>query len=299
MEDVVVFDQVTKRYNDFQLDRVSFTVQRGFIHGFIGRNGAGKTTTIKLLMNLIRRDGGRIQVFGLDNRQHEKEIKRRIGFVYADADVYDHLTVEGLKRVMAAAYGRWNEEAYRRYLRLFELPADKKLKQFSRGMKMKAAIALALSHDADLIVMDEPTSGLDPVVRREILELLAEVIQQEEKTVLFSTHITSDLEQVADYITFIHDGRIVFSLPKDEVLERYVLVKGGTNLLDGDTRRALVGWREHPYGFEGLTDDPARARSLFGDQAVYDKPTLDDIMVYTIKYAGQAADGLQARSMPT
>ena len=289
MEDAIVFDQVSKHYKGFRLDRVSFAVKRGYIHGFIGPNGAGKTTTIKLLMNLIRRDGGTIRVFGLDNLQHEKEIKRRIGFVYADAPFYEDLSLEQMKRVVAAFYPRWDEGAYRRYLRLFELPADKKIKQLSRGMRMKYAIALALSHGADLLVMDEPTSGLDPVVRREILDLMAEVIQAEEKTVFFSTHITSDLEHVADYITFIHDGRIRFSLSKEEVFERYVLVKGGRELLDADTRRLFVGVREHPYGFEGLTDRADEARALFRDNAVYEKPSLDDIMVYTIKFAGEAA----------
>jgi len=286
VEDVVVFDQVSKSYRDFRLDNVSFAVKRGFIHGFIGRNGAGKTTTIKLLMNLIRRDSGTIRVFGLDNVEHEKEIKHRIGFVYADSPFYEDLTLESMKNIVASVYRDWDEAAYRRYLRLFDLPADKKIKQLSRGMKMKYAIALALSHNAELLVMDEPTSGLDPVVRREILELLSEVIQAEEKTVFFSTHITSDLEQVADYITFIHEGRIRFSMSRDEVFEKYVLVKGGTELLDRDTRRLFVGLREHPHGFEGLTDDPQRAQQWFGDQAIYEKPSLDDIMVYTIKYGG-------------
>lgn len=152
---------------------------------------------------------------------------------------------------------------------------------------MKYAIALALSHRADLIIMDEPTSGLDPVVRREILELLSGVIQEEEKTVFFSTHITSDLEQVADHITFIHNGTIKFSLPKDEIFEKYALVKGGKELLDADTRRLFVGLREHPYGFEGLTDDPQRVQALFRNRAVYEKPSLEDIMVYTIKFNQQ------------
>ena len=208
MEDVVVLDQVSKFYKDFKLDRISFSVKKGFIHGLIGRNGAGKTSTIKLLMNLIKPDEGSIRIFGLDNREHGKEIRQRIGFVYADNHFYEDLTLEKMKRVIASFYHNWDEQAYRRYLGMFDLPADKKIKHLSKGMKMKYSIALALSHHAELIIMDEPTSGLDPVVRREILELMSEIIQDENKTVLFSTHITSDLEQVADYITFIHDGHI-------------------------------------------------------------------------------------------
>lgn len=287
MEDVVVLNQVSKSFKDFKLDRISFSVKRGYIHGFIGRNGAGKTTTIKLMMNLMKPDGGSIHIFGLDHRQHEKAIKERIGFVYADSHFYEDLTLDSMARIVASCYRNWDDEAYRRYLKMFDLPANKKIKHLSRGMKMKYAIALALSHRADLIIMDEPTSGLDPVVRREILELLSGVIQEEEKTVFFSTHITSDLEQVADHITFIHNGTIKFSLPKDEIFEKYALVKGGKELLDADTRRLFVGLREHPYGFEGLTDDPQRVQALFRNRAVYEKPSLEDIMVYTIKFNQQ------------
>ncbi|OUM98318.1 MAG: sodium ABC transporter ATP-binding protein [Paenibacillaceae bacterium ZCTH02-B3] len=285
MEDVVVLDQVSKSYKGFKLDRVSFALQKGFIHGLIGRNGAGKTTTIKLMMDLVRPDEGSIRIFGLDNRRHGREIRERIGFVYADNPFYDDLTVENMKRVVARFYKNWDEGAFQRYRKQFDLPANKKIKHLSKGMKMKFSIALALSHHADLLLMDEPTSGLDPVARREILDLLTGVIQDENKTVLFSTHITSDLEQVADTITLIHDGKIRFSLPKDEVEEKYVLVKGGTDLLDPDTRRPFVGIRETPVGFEGLSDKPEEVRALFGDRAIYDKPTLEDIMVYTIKFA--------------
>jgi len=291
VDDIIVLDKVSKSYRDFKLNRISFTVKKGFIHGFIGRNGAGKTTTIKLMMNLIHPDEGLIRIFGLDHREHEKQIKERIGFVYADSCFYEDLTLENMTRIVASCYRNWDDQAYRRYLKMFDLPAGKKIKHLSKGMKMKYAIALALSHRADLIVMDEPTSGLDPVVRREILDLLSEVIQEEEKTVFFSTHITSDLEHVADYITFIHDGSIVFSLPKDEVFEKYALVKGGKDLLDPDTRRLFIGIREHSYGFEGLTDRPREVYQLFRDQAIYDRPTLEDIMVYTIKFGqelGQA-----------
>jgi ABC-2 type transport system ATP-binding protein len=284
MEDVVVLDQVSKFYKDFKLDRISFSVKKGFIHGLIGRNGAGKTSTIKLLMNLIKPDEGSIRIFGLDNREHGKEIRQRIGFVYADNHFYEDLTLEKMKRVIASFYHNWDEQAYRRYLGMFDLPADKKIKHLSKGMKMKYSIALALSHHAELIIMDEPTSGLDPVVRREILELMSEIIQDENKTVLFSTHITSDLEQVADYITFIHDGHIQFSLTKDEIMEKYTLVKGRTDLLDPDTRKPFIGLRETPVGFEGLSDNPKLVFELFGNQAIYERPSLEDIMVYTIKF---------------
>ncbi|ADL07173.1 ABC transporter ATP-binding protein [Thermosediminibacter oceani] len=283
MEDVVVLDGVTKIYPGFQLDSLSFTIKKGFIHGFIGRNGAGKTTTIKLMMNLVKRDAGTIQIFGLDNRMHEKEIKQRIGFVYAENHFYEELTVEQMKRVVASFYRKWDEQTFQRYLKLLDVPLKKKIKHLSKGMKVKFSIALALSHNADLIVMDEPTSGLDPVVRREILELMSELIQDGEKTVFFSTHITSDLEQIADYITFIHEGRIYFSLTKEEIADLYGIVKGGPDLLNRENRKLFIGLRETPYGFEGLTKEMKKAREIFGDRAIYEAPSLDEIMVYTVK----------------
>jgi len=283
MDDVVVFDQVSKSYGGFQLDSLSFSLKKGYIHGFIGPNGAGKTTTIKLMMNLIKPDTGSIRIFGMDSRHQGKEIRQRIGFVYAENHFYEYLTVEQMKRVIASFYPTWNEAAFNRYLRMFGLPAKRKIRHLSKGMKMKYSIALALSHDADLIIMDEPTSGLDPVVRREILELLSEVIQDENKTVFFSTHITSDLEQIADYITFIHDGRIRFSQPKDEILDQYRIVKGAKELLTPDTRKLFVGLRESPYGFEGLTIEPDEVRRRFQDQVICEIPSLEEIMVLTVK----------------
>lgn len=287
MEDLVVLDGVTKTYPGFYLDRISFTIKKGFIHGFIGRNGAGKTTTIKLMMNLIRRDGGSIKIFGLDNRTHDREIKQRIGFVYAENHFYEDLTVEQMKQVVASFYRKWDERAFQRYLEMFQLAPKKKIKHLSRGMKVKFSLALALSHNADLIIMDEPTSGLDPVVRREILDLMFELIQDGEKTVFFSTHITSDLDRIADYVTFIHDGRIYFSLSREEIAERYLFVKGGPDLLDREKRKLFVGLRETPYGFEGLTEDPKKVREVFGDRAIYEAPSLDEIMVYTVKSGGR------------
>lgn len=291
MEEVAVLDQVSKAYPGFRLGPLSLTLRKGYIHGFIGANGAGKTTTIKLMMNLIRPDAGRIQLFGLDHRANEREIKERIGFVYADNHFYDDLTVDQIKRITASIYRRWDEEAFQGYLKRFSLPPHKKIKHLSRGMKMKLSIALALSHHAELIIMDEPTSGLDPVVRHEILELMAELIQDGEKTIFFSTHITSDLEQIADYITFIHDGRLRFSLTKEEIPDRYQVVKGGTELLDADKRKLFLGLRETPYGFEGLTDDPEGARAAFRDKVLYEAPSLEEIMVYTIKGDARNARG--------
>lgn len=288
MEDTVTLTNVSKSFKGFSIDNLSFSLKKGFITGFIGPNGAGKTTTIKLIMNLLKRDSGSIEVFGLDNATHGKQIRERIGFVYADNHFYDHLSVEAMKRVIAPFYKQWDENTFQRYMKEFDLPRNRKIKKLSRGMKMKFAIAVALSHNADLIIMDEPTSGLDPVFRSEILDILTEVIQDEEKTIFFSTHITSDLEQIADFVTYIYDGRIVFSEEKDTILEQYRIVKGAKELLDADTRQVFAGLRETSVGFEGLTSDVTQARELFGDRVLFETPTLEDIMVYTAR-SGQRA----------
>ena len=288
MEDAVKLTNVSKSFNGFRVDNISLSLKKGFITGFIGPNGAGKTTTIKLIMNLIKRDSGSINVFGLDNVKHEKEIKERIGFVYADNHFYDHLTVEQMKRVIAPFYKRWDEEVFKRYTVEFNLPRNRTIKKLSRGMKIKFAIAIALSHHADLIIMDEPTSGLDPIFRSEILDLLSEIIQDENKTIFFSTHITSDLEQIADFVTYIYDGRIVFSEGKDSILEQYRIVKGAKELLDRDTRQLFLGLRETSVGFEGLTQNVTQVQQLFGDDVLFETPTLEEIMVYTAR-SGQRA----------
>lgn len=283
MENILEVTNLRKEYTDFILKDISFSLPRGFIMGFIGPNGAGKSTTIKLIMNLVRKDSGEIKVFGLDNTDHDREIKQNIGFVYDENHYYEELTPEEIRSIIAPFYSRWDDEAYYGFLRSFELPQKKKLKNFSKGMKTKFSLAVALSHGAELVIMDEPTSGLDPVFRREILDILLELIQDERKSVLFSTHITSDLDRVADYITFINRGEIVFSAQRDEILENYGLVRGSKELLDESTRPQFVGIRETSLGFEALTRDIQKIRSLLKERAVVEKATLEEIMLYTVK----------------
>ena len=273
----------------FELKNISFSLEEGFIMGFIGPNGAGKSTTIKLIMNLIKKDEGEIKIFGLDNIVHEKEIKERIGFVYDECYFYPDLTLIEMKNIIAPFYKKWDEADFKKYMSDFNLDSKKKVKELSKGMKMKYSLAIALSHKADLIIMDEPTSGLDPIFRSEILDILYNLIQDESKSVFFSTHITTDLEKIADYITFINNGKIVFSKSKDEVLESYKIVKGGRELLDTDTKKLFVSIRENSYGFEGLTANAVEVKKLFKNNAIIEKPTLDDIMIYTVKGGGQYA----------
>ena len=257
MKYILEVNELRKEFKDFTLDNISFNLEPGYIMGFIGPNGAGKSTTIKLIMNLLKKNSGEIKVFGKDHIKYEKEIKDRIGFVYDQNYYYEDLTINQMKSIVASFYSRWDDAQFNYYLKEFNLNPKSKIKTLSKGMKMKFSLAVALSHHADLIIMDEPTSGLDPVFRREVLDILYDIIQDENKSIFFSTHITTDLEKIADYITFINNGKIVFSKSKDEIMESYAIVKGGLELLDGDTRNKFIGLREGKFGFEGLTDDIA------------------------------------------
>jgi len=271
---------LTKTFKGFKLDNISFSLEKGYIMGFIGPNGAGKSTTIKLIMNLLKKDAGDVLVFGLDHIKHEKEIKNRIGFVYDENYYYEELTPKQMAGIIAPLYKNWDDNAFNSYVKRFELPLNKKIKELSKGMRMKFSLAIALSHNADLLIMDEPTSGLDPIIRNEFLDILTGVCRDEEKSVFFSTHITSDLDKVADYITFICDGKIVFSSAKDDILESYCLVKGANGLVGEEEKKSFIGIRENRFGFEGLAKDRNRIRRMFGDNVVIDRPTLEDIMLF-------------------
>ncbi|HPR62958.1 MAG TPA: ABC transporter ATP-binding protein [Thermoanaerobaculia bacterium] len=283
MENVLEIQNLRKEYEGFTLSDVSFSIPKGYIMGLIGPNGAGKTTIIKLILNLILRDAGEIQIFGRDNRADEISIKDRIGFVHDAPIFYDYLSLQKIASIIRPFYSRWDDEIFTRLSGEFELSLKKKFKDLSRGMKMKFALVLAFSHHADFIIMDEPTSGLDPVFRRELLERLSEMLQDEEKSILFSTHITSDLERIADYITFIKDGKIVFSTSKDEILDQWGVVRGGNDQLNPEVQSLLQGCRVGEFGFEGITSDAASARRLLNDRAVVERATLDDIMFFIVK----------------
>lgn len=283
MSTILELKNITKEYKDFSLREVSFKLDKGYIMGFIGPNGAGKTTTIKLIMNLIKKQAGEIKVFDLDNIKSEKEVKQRIGFVYDENYYYEDLTLSEIRRIVAPFYKAWDDKVFKNFLIQFDLDEKKKIKTLSKGMKMKFALAVALSHGAELIIMDEPTSGLDPVFRSEILDILHYLIQDENKSIFFSTHITTDLEKIADYITFINHGKIVFSKNKDEILENYAMVKGEKNLLDSDTRKDFITVRENAFGFEALTSNAEKVKRIFRDKVLIEKASLEDIMVYTVR----------------
>ncbi len=248
--------------------------------GFIGPNGSGKSTTIKLIMNLIRKDGGQINIFGLDNERHELSIKQRIGFVYDENHFYEELTVQEMKNVIRPFYKRWDDKLFDQYSKHFELPLNKKIKHLSKGMKMKFSLAIALSHHAELLIMDEPTSGLDPLIRVELLEVLQSVLQDENKSIFFSTHITSDLDKIADFITLIHDGNIIFSKTKDELLEEHCIVKGSNKQVEAIRSQHLISMKQNEFGFEALCTNKREVMKQYGNSVLIEKPTLEDIMIF-------------------
>ena len=266
MENIIVAEGLRKEYDGFALEDVSFRVPGGAIMGLIGENGAGKTTTIKCLLNLVRRDAGTVTLLGMDDLEGEKEIKQDVGVVL-DVGV-----------ILAPVYRGWDEELYRRYLKKYKLPEKKFIKEYSRGMKMKLSLAAALAHRPRLLILDEATAGLDPVVRDEILDEFQGFIEDEEHAILISSHITSDLEKIADYITYIHQGRVVLSDSKDAILEHYAKL-GCTQAQLRDIRPGdLVRVRKGSFGCEALVRDRAAfARKDPG--LMLDRVTLEDIML--------------------
>jgi len=281
MEHAIEIQSLRKEYPGFTLKDVSFALPHGAIMGLIGPNGAGKTTVIKLILNIVRRTAGEVKVFGLDSIGDEEEVKSRTGFVLDETPFYGYLKVKGAASVIARFYKTWDEARFEKLCREFDLPRRKRVNALSRGMKMKLALAVALSHGAELILLDEPTSGLDPVFRRELLERLSGLIQDGRTSVLFSTHITSDLERVADYITCLRDGELVFSATRDEILENWAIVKGPPELLDSEAGTLFRSVSRGPYGFTALTADKDKAeRALAGQGAIIERLRLDDLVFF-------------------
>lgn len=279
MENILEVKNLNKKYKNFELQDINFSIPKGYIMGFIGQNGAGKTTTIKLIMNLVKKDSGEIKVFGKDNLECEKEIKEKIGFVYDDCFFYEQLSLDDNAKLIGAVYKNWSFDTFYKYLDKFGLNKKQKIKELSKGMKMKFSLSVALSHNAEFIIMDEPTAGLDPVVRVEVLNILRNEIQNENVGVLLSTHITSDLEKIADYITYINDGKVLFSKSKEEIFDEYKIVKGDKELLNKDNEKYFEGIRKNPYGFEALTNKVDEVKKIFGNKVVIEKVTLDQIMI--------------------
>ena len=252
MENALEIKGLCKQYTGFALDNVSFSLPRGAVMGFVGEHGAGTTTTIKAVLNLIRRDAGEIRVLGLDNIRDERAVKERIGVVLEDGCFLNTMNARQVDTLMGKAYQSWKPEQFFGFIRRFGIDENKKIKDYSKGMRMKISIAAALSHGAELLLMDEPTSGLDPVVRDEVLDLFYDFMQDEGHAILLSSHITSDLDKIADYITFIHGGRVALSEPRDELLDTYGVLRCTADQLAALEPQAVRAKRMGAFGCEAL-----------------------------------------------
>ena len=272
---------VTKKYDGFTLDNISFDVPRGSIMGFIGQNGAGKTTTIRSILNIIPINSGEIRLLGMDHIKQEAEIKERLAVVFDELPFHDLFNAKDMGRIFKGLYEKWDDTAYQSYLDRFQLPQKKKIGQFSKGMKMKLQIACALSHNVELLIMDEATTGLDPVVRSEILDIFLEYLQNEDHSILMSSHITSDLEKIADSVTFIDRGKILVSGYKDEVLENHGVIKCSKADYKDIDRDDIISVRITDFGAEAMVSDRAAAAKKYGGLLI-EPTTLEEIMVYYV-----------------
>ena len=273
---ILQIEGLNKRYPTFHLKDVSFSLETGYIMGFIGANGAGKTTTLKSMVNLVQKDSGIVKILGKDFSKHELELKQDLGIMFGGVDYYSKHKIGQISRVVSRFFKNWDEEVYQWYLQRFSLDENKRVVELSNGMRVKYSLALALSHQAKLLLLDEPTSGLDPVARDDILEIFQELIEDGSRSILFSTHITSDLEKCADYITYIQNGQIIESQSKDDLLSSYRIVKGKPDQL-AEYAPIMIGHKTNAYGFTGM----ARTADVNGKNSlVIDPVNLEEIMIY-------------------
>ena len=273
---ILSIENLTKEYPTFLLDNVSFELEEGYIMGFIGSNGAGKTTTLKSMLNLVKPKHGNVQFFGLDYNENEREIKQKLGFMFGDMEFYLKQKIIDITNVVKRFYNNWNQEVYNHLIQKFNLDEQKKLEELSRGMRVKYSLTLALSHDAKLLILDEPTSGLDPVARDELLELFQELVEDGERSILFSTHITSDLDKCADYITYIDNGKIIETTTKDDLLDSHRLIsfdESQLKILADD----LIAYKNNSFGYFGLMKTEKANKYPDIKTAT---PSIDDIMIY-------------------
>ncbi|ADK16569.1 ABC transporter ATP-binding protein [Clostridium ljungdahlii] len=282
MDEAISVRGLNKTYKNFSLKNVSFSVPKGSIVGFIGENGAGKTTTLKAILNLISRESGEIKILGRDNIKDEKYIKEQIGVVFDESNFHDTLNAKNISKFMAKIYKQWDSNLFFSYLDKFQVPKDKIVKEFSRGMKMKLCIAAALAHKPKLLILDEATGGLDPVAREEILDIFLDFIQDEEHSILLSSHVTSDLDKIADYITFIHDGQVVFSKSKDDLRENMGMLKCGASDFNNLSKEEFINYRKNQFGYEVLINDKYDFIKKY-PKLVVDNTSIEDVMLFYIR----------------
>lgn len=283
MENIIEIKKLKKKYDDkFELGKIDLAIPKGVIVGLIGENGAGKTTLIKAMLNIIKIDNGEIKIFGKDYKKEEKEIKEDIGIVLDNMFFPELLNAKDINNTMKDVYKNWDSELYFSYLKEFDLPDNKPLKSMSKGMRKKLEIATALAHKPKLLILDEPTSGLDPVVRNEVLDIFLKFIEDEEHSILLSTHITSDLEHIADEIIFVDKGKKVLQKSRDEIIDNYGILKCDIDYFSNIDKKDIIAYKKTKYAYEILVNDKKQASKKY-HSCVIDKITLEDLMVLVIK----------------
>lgn len=284
MENILELQNLSKSYakSDFALDQISFSLPYGSILGFVGENGAGKTTTIGCILNTLRKDSGTVKLFGKEMRDGDTDIREKIGVVYDGDNFPGYWTAGQLSKVMAGLFKNWDQPLFQKYLEDFQLPPKQKIKCYSKGMTMKLAIAAALSHHPELLILDEATSGLDPVMRDDMLDVFLEFVQEENHSILLSSHITSDLEKVADYITFIHKGRLILTAPKDDLVYRYAVMRCRESQFQAVDREDVLAYRKRDMQIDVLVADGREAQRKYKD-VVVDHTSVDEIMLLLAK----------------
>jgi ABC-2 type transport system ATP-binding protein len=281
MSAILEVNDLSKIFTGFSINAISFKLPAGSIMGFVGQNGAGKTTTIRLILNMLIRNGGEIKVFGLDNKINDLEIKQNLGVIFDDLFFIETWRIGDVEEAVKGFYKSWDSKLYRQYLDKFSLSLVKKIKELSRGMKIKLMLAVAMSHNARLLILDEPTSGLDPVARNDLLNIFNEYIADGEKSILFSTHITSDLEKVAKYISLIDNGSLFYSGSTSDLINNYLIVRGKPDILSPELEKNIMGLTINQSVFVGMVKS-----SLLQDipqEIVSGIPSIDEILVYISK----------------
>ena len=281
-DDALKITGLCKSYGDFSLKDINLAVPEGTVVGLVGENGAGKTTTIKASLDLIKKDSGKVSFFGKEMSDDPLGIRSDIGVVFDSLHFSYGLNIEKIEKICSAVYDNWDKKVFEEYIEKFSLPEKKIIKEFSTGMKMKLNLAIGLSHNAKLLIMDEPTSGLDPVVRDDILEIFLEFMQEEKHSILLSSHITSDLEKIADYIAFIHDGRVIFCMPKNTLLYEYGIIRCSRDDFERVSPEDKRAWRIEDYQCSILVDDRKRAAERYPNMVI-DSPSIDEIMLLYVK----------------
>ena len=288
MDNILKITNLRKEYEEFVLDNISWNISKGYITGLIGPNGAGKTTTIKLIMNLIKSDGGKVDVFGLDHVADDIEIKNRVGYVGEEQFFYEHHGAHWTGKFVSHFYSDWDMDRYQKLLDEFEIPRKKMIRKFSKGMRVKLSLAIALSHNPELIILDEPTAGLDPIIRRDVLDFLQSITQNGDKSVLISSHITDDLARIADMITYMINGRIALSSAKDDLMANWKKIHFSKGAVDPKALESLEQVEDHAFGGSGITRDypeikESLSQGLETGNIKVENVGLDDILISLVK----------------